>query len=170
MRTAFTSSSFHAQFFNEYATTTSGQAFIAAVNKLLSVASEFFLQFPIEGEVLKVDDQDIYINIGDAAVVPREKLELLYFDDPAIPAYAVSQLEVEEVFESAAIVHALDIKTANVKAGDSVRLKRKVLNRTITSAAGSKVKCMTTTFAQSSDESDKTKADTSHWTWRETVE
>lgn len=129
-------------FFNAYATTTTGQATIAAINRTLEEASKFFASQPIRGEVLKVDNNAIIVNLGKGIVYPEEELQLMYSGDSKLPAYPVSRLAVEKVWQEHALVHALDVFSGQVKAGDEVILNKVMQKRQWLSVAGEPVKCL----------------------------
>jgi hypothetical protein len=130
-------------FFNAYASTTTGQATIAAVNRALEEASRFFAALPIHGKVIKVDNNDIIINLGRGVVYPREQLQLLYSGDEATEPYPISRLEVEQVWQQQALVYALDVFSGQVKAGDEVILNKMIQKRQWLSVAGDSVTCLT---------------------------
>ncbi len=130
-------------FFNAYATTTTGQATIAAINRALEEASKLFAAQPIRGEVLKVDNNEIVVNLGKGIVYPDEELQLMYSGDSGLPAYPISRLAVEKVWQEHALVHALDVFSGQVKAGDEVVLNKVIQQRQWLSVAGEPVKCIT---------------------------
>jgi hypothetical protein len=129
-------------FFNAYATTTTGQATIAAVNRALDAASQFFAALPIRGQVVKVNENEIFINLGSGVVYPREQLQLLYDDGTGTP-YPVSRLEVEQVWQQQSLVHALDVFSGQVKVGDQIVLNKVIQQRQWVSAGDQKVSCLT---------------------------
>lgn len=147
-------------FFDGFATTTTGQTFIAAANRTLEQVNQYFDQRPIHGTVIKVDHNEIYLNLGDGIVYKNEQLDLLYENDNALGSYPVSRLEVEQVLPNSAIVHALDTHTTNVLVGDRVRLNKTAAARKAVSFAGEAIGCSRQTNAMANTDNN------SHWWWQ----
>ncbi|WP_144391491.1 hypothetical protein [Pleionea sediminis] len=128
------------QFLNGFATTTTGQAFIAAVNRALQEVASHFGDLPIVGKVVKVEQNDIYINIGEGVVYPNEELDLIYQSDNSFN-YVVGRLAVEETWPNMSLVHSLDVPSSNVLAGDSIELKKQASKPKLRSVAGKPIIC-----------------------------
>ncbi len=153
------------QFLNGFATTTTGQAFIAAINRALEETTHYFAQRPITGRVLRVENNDVYINLGSSLLRKNETLELLYTDKEGIPPYSVSRLEVEETWDDLALVHALDIHTANVQAGDTVKLKKHSKRPKFVSVAGDPIVCNELQKKSEKKANTASTSEQSHWSW-----
>lgn len=147
-------------FFDGFATTTTGQTFIAAANRTLEQVNQYFDQRPIHGTVIKVDQNEIYLNLGEGIVYKNERLDLLYEGDKALGSYPVSRLEVEQVQQNSAIAHALDMHSANVLAGDRVRLNKTTAPRKAVSFAGEAIGCSEQNNAMADADNNN------HWWWQ----
>ncbi|NVK88404.1 MAG: hypothetical protein HWE13_09765 [Gammaproteobacteria bacterium] len=128
-------------FLNQWASTTTGQTFAAAINRTLQELNRFFLEQPLTASVLRVEQNQVYVSLGQGVVYPREILQLEYQEDPNFPAYSVSRLVVEEVFDEMAITHPLDVFAANVIPGDQVSIRKTLPQRTFKSVARSAGQC-----------------------------
>ncbi|MCO7224081.1 hypothetical protein [Pleionea sp. CnH1-48] len=128
-------------FFDGLATTATGQSLISAVNRGLVEVAAFFKNRSVRGQILRVDNQDIFINIGMGQLYKNERVKLMYKDDPVLPAYAVGELQVEEVYDDYALAYAVDVRASNVVAGDEVVLNKIIKKRQFVSVAGKPIRC-----------------------------
>ncbi|NVJ58867.1 MAG: hypothetical protein HWE27_00685 [Gammaproteobacteria bacterium] len=128
-------------FLNGFAKTTTGQTYIAAVNRTLTEVAKYLANEPIRGEVLKVDRNNIYLSIGEGIVYPNETVNLIYSNNDNFPSYTLGRLEIEAVEQSISVAHAIDMHTANVIPGDKVQLKKVIQERAYLSAGERSVTC-----------------------------
>ncbi len=153
------------QFLNGFATTTTGQAFIAAINRALEETTHYFAQRPITGRVVRVDNNDIYINLGSSLLQKNQTLNLLYTDKEGLPPYSVSRLEVEETWDEIALVHALDIHSANVQPGDTVKLRKHSKRPEFVSVAGDAIICNELQKKSEQKARSASSNEQAHWSW-----
>lgn len=128
-------------FLNGFAKTTTGQTYIAVINRTLTEVAKYLADTPINGEVLRVEQNNIYLNLGQGIVYPEETVHLIYQENPQMPSYPVGRLEVESVYANISIAHAIDVHTANVLPGDKVQLKKPIQARAYVSAGKQPVSC-----------------------------
>ncbi|MEE4245713.1 MAG: hypothetical protein V2I33_09895 [Kangiellaceae bacterium] len=172
----------HQQFLNQFAQTTIGQTSIAAINRALEVAAQYFQHQPIEGKVVRVNNNEVYLNFGQNAVRKADTVELIIDPGNEFPSYSAGELIIEDVWHNVSLAYPISIKSGSIIPGDIVRMASSNRPHKFISVAESKVECpadhnqlasnnnsekrtqqpinnMATTAEQNTDKKPR------HWTW-----